>query len=188
MSILLNNYFLFAQETNANQNFIVSKRMLTVDDGLPSRLIFDAIQDQNGFMWFATANGLCRYDGYAFKIYNTQNSPLFSNSITSVAIDAGNHLFIQSTLNFGTPFPINKIQVIDLNTYQFVPLNKILNSKLFNNEEFNQMFHDDSGTIYFLSCQRTKIWQYNINATCKLFKNFQFAAQFYSEFVSLCWV
>jgi ligand-binding sensor domain-containing protein len=41
-----------------------------MEDGLPSRLVYDAIQDKDGFMWFATANGLCRYDGNNFKTYN----------------------------------------------------------------------------------------------------------------------
>jgi ligand-binding sensor domain-containing protein len=66
---------LFAQGTSSNDNYIITKRMLSMEDGLPSRMINDVLQDHDGFMWFATANGLCRYDGHSFKIYNTQNAP-----------------------------------------------------------------------------------------------------------------
>jgi hypothetical protein len=37
--------------------------MISVEDGLSSRMVYYVIQDHDGFMWFATANGLCRYDG-----------------------------------------------------------------------------------------------------------------------------
>lgn len=37
---------------------------LTIEDGLPSNAITALAQDNDGFIWIATANGLCRYDGY----------------------------------------------------------------------------------------------------------------------------
>ena len=141
--------------------------MLSVEDGLPSRLVFDAVQDQDGFMWFATSNGLCRYDGKSFKIYNTQNTPLPSNLITRIAIDAANHLFIQSSLNYGTLYPENKIQVLDLNTNRFVNINEAITNISFNSDQFNFLFHDELGNIFFLTDQRTKIWQYSKNSTFK---------------------
>ena len=46
-------------------------RIITTKDGLPSNLINDIIQDDRGYIWFGTANGLCRYDGYSFVNYQT---------------------------------------------------------------------------------------------------------------------
>jgi len=40
---------------------------LTVEDGLPHATVLSVLQDQQGFMWFATADGLSRYDGISFK-------------------------------------------------------------------------------------------------------------------------
>ncbi|ESU29561.1 hypothetical protein FLJC2902T_00260 [Flavobacterium limnosediminis JC2902] len=37
--------------------------------GLPSESVYDIFQDSNGFMWFATGKGLCRYDGNSFRIF-----------------------------------------------------------------------------------------------------------------------
>lgn len=38
---------------------------LTMNDGLPSNSVFDIWQDDNGYMWFATKNGVSRYDSYS---------------------------------------------------------------------------------------------------------------------------
>jgi len=40
--------------------------------GVPSNHITQLLQDEEGFIWFATWNGLCRYDGYEFQIYKPQ--------------------------------------------------------------------------------------------------------------------
>ena len=37
--------------------------------GLPSNSVYDIYQDKNGFMWFATDDGLCRYDGAKFDVF-----------------------------------------------------------------------------------------------------------------------
>ena len=44
----------------------------TTDDGLPSPEIHYCIQDTAGYMWFATDNGVSRFDGYEFKKYGAQ--------------------------------------------------------------------------------------------------------------------
>lgn len=49
----------------------VSFEYLTAKDGLPQSTIRGIVKDKYGFMWFGTWNGLCRYDGYSFKIYRT---------------------------------------------------------------------------------------------------------------------
>lgn len=48
---------------------------LTVDDGLPHNTVNAFAQDKNGFMWIASAEGLCRFDGYKIKIYHSGKSP-----------------------------------------------------------------------------------------------------------------
>lgn len=42
--------------------YATTKHFLSVEDGLASREVFCAIQDNNGFMWFGTRNGVNRYD------------------------------------------------------------------------------------------------------------------------------
>ena len=38
--------------------------------GLPSSEVYDVFQDSNGFMWFSTDNGVVKYDGYKFQVFN----------------------------------------------------------------------------------------------------------------------
>ena len=39
--------------------------------GLPSNSVYDVFQDSKGFMWFATDEGLCKFDGKNFKTYTS---------------------------------------------------------------------------------------------------------------------
>lgn len=57
---------------------------ITVEDGLSQGFISEIIQDKEGFMWFATKNGLNRYDGRTFKVFN--HDPLDPYSISRNSI------------------------------------------------------------------------------------------------------
>ncbi|MBI5731175.1 MAG: hypothetical protein HY963_08565, partial [Ignavibacteriales bacterium] len=46
---------------------------LTLKNGLSSNKVNSCLKDSKGFMWFATDNGICRYDGVRFKIFNNDN-------------------------------------------------------------------------------------------------------------------
>ncbi|HEY1138605.1 MAG TPA: two-component regulator propeller domain-containing protein, partial [Lysobacter sp.] len=43
-------------------------RQLTVADGLPSNSINGIAEDQSGYLWIATSDGLARYDGITFRV------------------------------------------------------------------------------------------------------------------------
>ena len=45
---------------------------LTIEQGLSQSLVYDIYQDNEGYLWFATQDGLNRYDGYSFKIFRNQ--------------------------------------------------------------------------------------------------------------------
>ncbi len=42
---------------------------LSLDEGLSQNSVFCILQDQKGFLWFATQDGINKYDGYDFTIY-----------------------------------------------------------------------------------------------------------------------
>ncbi len=55
---------------------------ITIDKskGLPSNAVYYMLQDSKGFIWFATDEGLCRYDGFAFKTYSSAEQTSKSGS------------------------------------------------------------------------------------------------------------
>ena len=57
---------------------------LTTDDGLSHNTVVDILQDRRGFMWFATAEGLNRFDAHAFVVY--KHNPDDPGSISDNAI------------------------------------------------------------------------------------------------------
>ena len=44
-----------------------------VEDGLSHNTVLSSLQDEKGFLWFGTKNGLNRFDGYTFRLF--QNNP-----------------------------------------------------------------------------------------------------------------
>ena len=57
---------------------------LSVEDGLSNNIVNCIHQDQLGFLWFGTEDGLNRYDGYELKIY--QHNPEDNNSIPNSSV------------------------------------------------------------------------------------------------------
>lgn len=43
----------------------------SIYNGLVQRTVTDIVQDSKGFIWFATWNGLNKFDGYTFKNYKS---------------------------------------------------------------------------------------------------------------------
>ncbi len=70
-------------------------RQYTVNDGLPSATVYFMIQDTRGYMWFATENGLARFDGKSFKTF-TRNDGLVDNLILRLYEDNIGRIWITS--------------------------------------------------------------------------------------------
>ena len=70
---------------------------ITIENGLSQNSIFCIVQDQKGFMWFGTEDGLNKFDGYNFTVY--KNDILDSNSLSnsyvlSIIEDRNNNLWV----------------------------------------------------------------------------------------------
>jgi signal transduction histidine kinase/ligand-binding sensor domain-containing protein len=72
---------------------------LTTNDGLSQGYVTAILQDRRGFMWFATRDGLNRYDGNTFVVYkNNPNDPssLSSNFLQDLIEDDNGYLWIST--------------------------------------------------------------------------------------------
>jgi ligand-binding sensor domain-containing protein len=61
---------------------------------IPSQHVNGVDFDENGFLWVATADGLCKYDGWEWITYDMTNTSLPSANIRSVSIDSNNAVWI----------------------------------------------------------------------------------------------
>ena len=57
----------------------------TSNEGISSNAVRTIIQDEKGFIWFGTWDGLNRFDGYAFKIYRPDKNNPYSISHSTVS-------------------------------------------------------------------------------------------------------
>ena len=87
-------FFLFSLQIFFSQNI----RHLSVDEGLPQSFVSALEQDNDGFVWIGTRNGLSRYDGRNFKTFqhhfNDKNS-LASNTVDYLRKNRENGLWIK---------------------------------------------------------------------------------------------
>ncbi|MEO7098935.1 MAG: two-component regulator propeller domain-containing protein [Luteolibacter sp.] len=70
---------------------------LATADGLSENRVFAILQDRQGFMWFATRDGLNRYDGNSFVVFkNNPDDPasLSSNFIVALLEDDQGYLWV----------------------------------------------------------------------------------------------
>ena len=65
--------------------------LITGKQGLPQGFVAGMAQDKQGFIWLATRDGLCRYDGNGFKVFRpaADGQPSFSNIRTLKKDDRG---------------------------------------------------------------------------------------------------
>ncbi len=73
---------------------------LVDNTGLSQGVIHDLMQDEKGFIWIATQEGLCRYDAYDLIVYRktNQTNSLIDNRILSIERKPRGHFWI-GTIN-----------------------------------------------------------------------------------------
>lgn len=60
----------------------------SAENGLPQNSIRALAQTQDGYLWIGTLNGLARFDGIRFKVFDRGNTPQFQrDSINALAAD-----------------------------------------------------------------------------------------------------
>lgn len=65
------------------------------DDGLPENSVVAMIQTHDGYLWLGTLNGLVRFDGVQFKVFDEHNTPgLTSGRIVYLFEDSKTNLWI----------------------------------------------------------------------------------------------
>ena len=70
---------------------------LTAASGLAENSVYSLVQDQRGFLWVGTQDGLCRYDGVGFRTFRTdarRPGSLASNFVLSLCLDRAGQVWV----------------------------------------------------------------------------------------------
>jgi ligand-binding sensor domain-containing protein len=70
-------FFCVAPNTLAQYRF----DSYTTDNGLPQNSIWAMCQTRDGYIWLATGEGLLRFDGVRFQVFNSTNTPARSGRL-----------------------------------------------------------------------------------------------------------
>lgn len=143
-----------------------SFRHYQVENGLSNNTVYCSIQDKNGFLWFGTKDGLNRFDGYHFKLFNIKDAghTLSPDLVGCLFIDKKNTLWVGCQKGLYT---------FDRQTEKLV---RFINSF----PEINSIQIDNKGQLWFIS--RFSICRYNFKKkTMRIFR-----PQAYFDATSLC--
>ena len=113
--LLLSVVLTLSCQTISAQQLQASRIHLSTEDGLCSNAVSMICQDDLGFMWLATWNGLSRFDGYEFYNYKTGNSSHIKNlhnRILDIVIDQSQNVWMHMY--------DDRVFVLDRNTDQII--------------------------------------------------------------------
>ncbi|MFK7785934.1 MAG: two-component regulator propeller domain-containing protein [Crocinitomicaceae bacterium] len=91
MRLLLLSYFLLLAALGSAQNFQFNE--YGIEDGMAQNFIYSMDQDEQGYLWIGTGEGLCRYDGQNFVTYTTKDG-LAEDVVTSTSLGADGVLWV----------------------------------------------------------------------------------------------
>jgi len=116
---------------------------LTAEDGLSLSAVTKIIQDDKGFLWFGTYNGLNMYDGYNFKIFlPDQSNPksISNHSIWALLKDHEGFIWI------GTLDGLNRYDEKSEQFYEYK--NDPHDPNSISSSNITSIFEDKSGTVW----------------------------------------
>ena len=123
-----------------------SLKHYTVEDGLPSSEVYQVKQDSKGYIWFATGNGVSRFNGYEFENFSLKDG-LPDNTVFEIYEDKFERIWF-------VPLSCKLSYYYKGKIYLF-PYNEQLQKVLMNSVK-TSFCVDGNGTV-FLDCSRMEL-------------------------------
>jgi hypothetical protein len=163
LALTIASYSLLAQSNPLHDNagYTISKRFLSVEDGLASHEVFCGLQDKAGFLWFGTRNGLNRYDGKNCLLFTRQRNNLQENKVVQLAKDDAGNLFIEYG-SIGFQLTTNgKVDVMNAVTQGVKTLSAAFPNMPFKEQDVYWISNDGTEEINFLTAYPFRLWKYS---------------------------
>ncbi|RDB02375.1 histidine kinase dimerization/phosphoacceptor domain -containing protein [Runella aurantiaca] len=163
LAVVLVNYQVLGQNGSVTKNpeYTITKKLLTVGDGLASHEVFCGVQDSAGFLWFGTRNGLNRYDGKNCLLFTRQRNNLQENKVVQLAKDDANNLFIEYG-STGFQLTTNgKVDVMNADTKEVKTLTAAFPKLPFKEQDVYWISNDGTDEINFLTANPFRLWKYS---------------------------
>ena len=99
MNRILNLIFLLIIELNISAQYHFSFSHYTSDNGLSQNSITAMMKDHKGYIWFGTRDGLNKFDGYNFTLYNSKpdkKQSILSNRFLSIKEDKYGYIWVKT--------------------------------------------------------------------------------------------
>lgn len=118
---------------------------ITIENGLSNSTVRCITKDADGFIWFGTYDGLCKYDGLNIKIFRkieNNNESLNHNHISSLFSDSKHQLFVGTRKGLNQYIP--KYETFKPIEFKEFDTDSIRNSSL----EITCIVEDDKQNMY----------------------------------------
>jgi len=120
----------------------VDVRNYNVQHGLIQSQVFDIVQDNEGFIWFATVGGISRFDGHDF-INFTRRQGLPENYTAAALVDRQGNLWFAHQKG--------KLSKINPQTFEIEAFQVQIDDKPQNNIQIYKLFQDNTGRIWIIT-------------------------------------
>lgn len=124
------NIFLVAGDKNGYPAF----ESINTESGLPHNTIQNIFQDSEGYIWIATKDGLCRYDGFDYVTYreSLERESVSNSKIRSIAEDDNRNVWV------GTEHGLNRLNLTTGHIHSFFSDTE----PLFKSDFINDLYFD----------------------------------------------
>ena len=128
-------------------------RTYSIEDGLSESVVYDIIQDQEGYIWLATGFGLNKFDGLEFEQFFEDNGLI--NSQTNTVFEASDGKIWVGTIQ-GAQFIIEDSVYSDPNL-ESLEMQSVIN-----------IFEDREGSLWF-GTESSGVWHYYGNGQIEVY-------------------
>ena len=144
---------------------VVIKRLST-EQGLSNRSVYAIMQDQRGFIWIGTENGLNRYDGQNFMAY--RNDPADTTSLSNDVVwalceDRDGFIWV------GTYLGVNKFDPATRTFTRYV--HNPQNPSSISNNDIRAIFEDRAGMLWVATGRGLNRFDRNTGKWTRFFPN-----------------